>query len=90
LLVAVVVILAVISEMAGVVSVQIGGTRRYDGPMGKSDRAFVFGLLALLLGLGVQCGPWVNIYLAVVGALVAVTIFNRARGALREHKSSAA
>jgi CDP-diacylglycerol--glycerol-3-phosphate 3-phosphatidyltransferase len=46
-------ILAIVSEMTGVVAVQIGATRRYDGPMGKSDRAFVFGLLALLLGLGV-------------------------------------
>ena len=32
-------------EMAGVVAVQIGAERRYDGPMGKSDRAFTFGLL---------------------------------------------
>lgn len=49
----VVVLLAVISEMTGVVAVQIGASRRYDGPMGKSDRAFLFGLLALLGGLGV-------------------------------------
>jgi CDP-diacylglycerol--glycerol-3-phosphate 3-phosphatidyltransferase len=27
----------------------IGGERRYDGPMGKSDRALVFGLLCLLV-----------------------------------------
>ena len=30
--------LAVLSEMTGVVAVQIGASRRYDGPMGKSDR----------------------------------------------------
>ena len=42
---------------AGVVAVQIGAARRYDGPMGKSDRAFVFGSLALLLGMGNQFGP---------------------------------
>ena len=51
-----VVLLAVIGEMTGVVGVQIGASRRYDGPMGKSDRAFVFGALALLLGCGVPRG----------------------------------
>jgi len=82
--VGVVVLLAVLSEMTGVVAVQIGASRRYDGPMGKSDRAFVFGLLALLLGLGVPAGPWVNIALTVVALLAALTVFNRARNALRE------
>ncbi len=33
------VLLAALSEMAGVVAVQVGAERRYDGPMGKSDRA---------------------------------------------------
>lgn len=79
-----IVVLAVISEMTGVVAIQIGATRRYDGPMGKSDRAFVFGALALLLGLGVPAGPWVDWILAIVLLLLIGTIRNRARGALRE------
>ena len=41
----VVIVLAVISEYAGVLGPMVGATRRYDGPMGKSDRAFVFGAL---------------------------------------------
>ena len=48
-----IVLLAATSEMAGVVAALIGATRRYQGPMGKSDRALVFGALGLLLGLGV-------------------------------------
>ncbi len=79
-----IVVLAIVSEMAGVVGVQIGASRRYDGPMGKSDRAFVFGLLALLLGLGVPAGRWINLGLAVVALLTAVTIVNRSRRALAE------
>ena len=78
------VVLALLTEMTGVVSVQIGGTRRYDGPMGKSDRAAVFGLLALLLGLGVNAGLWTTIALMVVCALTVWTIFRRAAGGLRE------
>jgi CDP-diacylglycerol--glycerol-3-phosphate 3-phosphatidyltransferase len=79
-----VVLLAVIGEMAGVVAVQIGASRRYDGPMGKSDRAFVFGALCLLLGLGLPPGSWIDAVLAVVFALLIVTIVNRARSAQRE------
>ncbi len=79
-----VVFFAVLSEMTGVIGVQIGASRRYDGPMGKSDRAVAFSLLALLLGLGVDPGSWTDAYLAIVAALTALTIFNRARGALRE------
>lgn len=83
-LVVVAVVLAVMSEMAGVVAVQIGASRRYDGPMGKSDRAFVFGLIALLLGLGVALGPWLTILLAAVCALLVATLLRRAGNALEE------
>ena len=83
-LVVVVVVLALTSEMAGVVAVQIGASRRYDGPMGKSDRAFVFGLLALLLGFGLEPGFWTTVGLIAVAALLVLTIVNRARRALRE------
>ena len=75
-------ILAIISEMTGVVAIQIGAARRYDGPMGKSDRAFVFDLLALLLGLGVPAGSWLFYAQIAIGALLAATILNRARRAL--------
>lgn len=78
------VFLAVISEMTGVVAVQIGATRRYDGPMGKSDRAFVFGALALALALGLPFGSWQNWVFGAMAVLLMLTIVNRARAALRE------
>jgi CDP-diacylglycerol--glycerol-3-phosphate 3-phosphatidyltransferase len=84
LLVVAVVLLSVFTEMAGVVAVQIGATRRYDGPMGKSDRAFVFGLLAVLLGIGIEPGWWSTVGLMVVAALTIVTTVNRASKALKE------
>ena len=79
-----IVVLAIVSEMTGVVSVQIGATRRYDGPMGKSDRALVFGVLGLLLGLGVTPSLWLTAVLWGMLVLSALTIFNRARRALAE------
>ena len=63
---------------------QIGASRRYDGPLGKSDRAFAFSALAALLGLGVPAGPWVTALLALMTLLLVVTIANRARAALRQ------
>jgi len=78
------VVLSIVSEMTGVVSVQIGGARRYEGPMGKSDRAFAFGLTALLIGCGVSAGNWVHGVMAVVNVLLVVTILNRMRKALQK------
>jgi CDP-diacylglycerol--glycerol-3-phosphate 3-phosphatidyltransferase len=82
-----IVILANFTEMAGVIAIQIGASRRYDGPMGKSDRAFVFGLLALLLGFGIEAGAWMNYALGLVAILTAWTIANRCRKALHEVQS---
>lgn len=79
-----VVMLAMISEMTGVVAVQIGASRRYDGPLGKSDRALAFGLIGAMIGLGVPPGRWITWALSLMGMLLALTILNRARLALRE------
>lgn len=84
LVVILIVILAIISEMTGVIAIQIGAKRRYDGPMGKSDRAFVFGFIGLLMGGGLSAGMWLDILLYGILLLLCITIFNRARGALRE------
>jgi CDP-diacylglycerol---glycerol-3-phosphate 3-phosphatidyltransferase len=80
------VIAAIISEMTGVIAIQIGASRRYDGPMGKSDRAFVFGAIALALGLGMPSGSWLNELFGLVLILTIATIVNRARHALDEIK----
>ena len=48
--IALVIWLSALSEMVGILGQVIGKSRRYDGPMGKSDRAFVFGLLGFLVG----------------------------------------
>ena len=83
-LVAILVSLAIVSEMTGVIAVQIGASRRYDGPMGKSDRAFMFGTCGLLIGCGMQPGPWLAWVYGATIILLVLTIINRARNALRE------
>jgi CDP-diacylglycerol--glycerol-3-phosphate 3-phosphatidyltransferase len=77
-----VVVFALLAEFAGVLAPGIGAARRFDGPMGKSDRAFAFGLLGLLAWAGVA-PVWHNALLAAVLLLSLATVFNRLRQALR-------
>jgi len=71
-------IVGVFSEMAGVVAQTLNGERRYDGPMGKSDRVFVVGFIALLLGFGVEAGLWVDVFFIVGTLLGVLATYNRA------------
>ena len=86
-LVVLVVISGIIGEMAGALGPLLGGMRRYDGPLGKSDRAFAFELLGFLIGVGLTPGMWTTVYLAALLALGALTIVNRARGIVAEARS---
>jgi phosphatidylglycerophosphate synthase len=86
-LVVLVVILAIIGEMAGALGPMLGAARRYDGPLGKSDRAFAFGLLAVLIGIGLTPGSWTTLYLAVLLLLSALTVVNRARSIVASAKA---
>ena len=76
-----VVIGALLAEFAGVLALAVGAARRFDGPMGKSDRAFAFGVLALMVWAG-AAPSWLNGVLALVLALALWTALNRLRRAL--------
>jgi CDP-diacylglycerol--glycerol-3-phosphate 3-phosphatidyltransferase len=77
-------LLAAISEYAGVLGLMVGASRRYDGPMGKSDRAFVFGALGLWIGLAPSLPAWAAYFMPVICATLVVTIVNRVRRGLAE------
>lgn len=79
-----VIVLAGLSEFAGALGLTVGASRRYDGPMGKSDRAFVFGALGLYVALGWPLTGWTAWLMPLLAALVAWTIANRIRRALAE------
>ncbi|BCR22484.1 MULTISPECIES: CDP-alcohol phosphatidyltransferase family protein [Pseudomonadaceae] len=83
-LVVLVVVLAVISEYAGVLGPMVGASRRYDGPMGKSDRAFCFGVLGAGVASGLLPSSWINGLLAVILLLLLATLVNRVRQGLAE------
>jgi len=86
-LVVLVVIAGIIAEMTGALGPMLGGIRQYNGLLGKSDRAFAFGLLAVLIGLGLQPETWTTIYLSALLLLGILTVLNRARSVVRGAKT---
>jgi CDP-diacylglycerol--glycerol-3-phosphate 3-phosphatidyltransferase len=89
-LVVLVVVAGIIAEMTGALGPMVGAKRSYAGPLGKSDRALAFGLLAVLIGIGLAPGLWSTLYLAALLLLSSLTILNRARLIVAEAKGRAA
>ena len=80
----IILLLSWLTEFIGMMGVAIGASRRYDGPMGKSDRAFLFGALGLAAWAYDGLSPvlfWLQPLLAL--ALI-ITCVKRLRGALQE------
>jgi CDP-diacylglycerol--glycerol-3-phosphate 3-phosphatidyltransferase len=82
-LVALAVLLAMLTEFVGVLGPNLGAPRRYDGPMGKSDRAFWYGAFALLVGLMPTAAAYAD-WLWPTALLMLLTVFNRTRAILKE------
>lgn len=73
-----------VSEMAGALGPMVGAPRRFDGPMGKSDRALVFGALGLYSGLGFALPEVAFWLMPAVALLIGCNIV------LRVHRGAAA
>ena len=82
-----VIFLSAVSEMAGALGPMVGAPRQYDGPMGKSDRAFLFGALGLWLGL-VGSLPDAALWIMPAAALaILLNTVNRIRSGVRQARS---
>ncbi len=78
------IVFSIISETAGILGAVVGNGRRYDGPMGKSDRAFVISCLSILLAFRIINEKIVNIIFIIMIILLNYTIFNRIKNCLKE------
>lgn len=78
--------LSIISEMAGVTVRVIGSSRRYDGPMGKSDRAFIVGFISFLIFVHLNIIPYLHFVFYVCSILMLINIYNRITNGLKEVK----
>lgn len=75
---------AVMTEFCGVLAQTINGIRSYAGPLGKSDRAFVFGTWGLALSIWPQLVQWNNVMWGIATLLLVWTVINRCRSVLRD------
>jgi CDP-diacylglycerol--glycerol-3-phosphate 3-phosphatidyltransferase len=78
---------AVLAEFSGVLGSALGASRHYEGPMGKSDRAFVVGALGLatfFFPAVLRAWPWI---FSVAALLTVLTCLNRTARALEELRS---
>jgi len=78
-----IIFLAFMSEFLGVLGQVHGSGRRYDGPMGKSDRAFVFGLIGTIYAVLGQLPSWFSWALYAAAFLLVLTCINRVRMGLK-------
>ncbi|MDC9589943.1 CDP-alcohol phosphatidyltransferase family protein [Xenorhabdus sp. XENO-10] len=82
----VILFLAILTEFIGVLTQTLGASRRYDGPMGKSDRAFVFGAYGLVIALFPSALSWSHYLFPFMIILLLITCYQRVIKALHEVK----
>ena len=76
--------LSALTEFCGVLGQVQGKTRRYDGPLGKSDRAFLFGVLGLVYVFVPTLPDFRYWLLWIVIILLIVTCVKRVKSGLAE------
>lgn len=83
--------LANLSEYAGAMAPLIGQARRYDGPMGKSDRAFCFSVVVIIIMIfpyfsanETMLSYIINTIFAIISLLLCSTLYNRIKNSLAD------
>ena len=76
--------LSALTEFCGVLGQVQGKTRRYDGPFGKSDRAFLFGVLGLVYVFAPTLLDFLYWVAWAMVILLIITCIKRVRSGLAE------
>lgn len=79
-----IIFIATLTEFVGVAAASLGSSRRYDGPMGKSDRAVVFGVLGAWIAIDGILPQWMFWLQPVICALLILTVVKRIRNGMAE------
>ena len=82
-----VIFLATLTEFAGLAGATVGASRRYDGPMGKSDRAVIFGVLGAWIVIDGTLPDWMFWLQPLLCLLLAATTFKRVANGINEAKN---
>lgn len=80
------IILSVINEFCGLIGKVVANDRRYDGPMGKSDRALLLGVYGILSLLHILITTFSGYIFAALCLLLILSSITRLRKALVVHE----
>ena len=78
--------MSLVNEYAGILGKAIVGIRQYDGPMGKSDRAFVIGFLSLVFYFTTKIASYMDSIFIVITFLLVLSTYFRIKKTLN-HKT---
>lgn len=70
-------VLSIINEFAGVLGKVIGNDRRYDGPMGKSDRALLMGVYGVVMFFEINLLNSIEYILWIVNLMLVLSTYIR-------------
>ncbi|MDR3340568.1 MAG: CDP-alcohol phosphatidyltransferase family protein [Candidatus Symbiothrix sp.] len=73
---------SIVNEFAGILGKAVSGQRRYEGPMGKSDRAFVMGVYGLLCFFHIGFRPYSGFIFSFLLLLLLISTFTRVKNTL--------
>ena len=73
---------SIVNEFSGVLAKAVSGQRRYDGPMGKSDRAFLIGLYGLLCFLEINISNYASFIFLTINFLLFISTYLRVKRSL--------
>jgi len=85
--VATVMALTALTEVAGLLGLRLGGSRRLDGPAGKADRSLALGALGGWIAMGAPL-PGADVLLGTFSLLLLITIANRLRAAVAQGETA--
>ena len=76
------IILSIINEFCGLLGKVVGKERRYDGPMGKSDRALILGLYGFIGFFSINISSFQNYIFLILIVLLFISSFIRLKKSL--------
>ena len=82
------ILLSIINEFCGLLAKVISGDRRYDGPMGKSDRAFLIGKICIIYYFTKEITPYINYIIGGSSILMILSSYLRLTKSLINGKNN--
>ena len=82
------ILLSIINEFCGLMAKVISGERRYDGPMGKSDRAFLIGIICIVYYFTNVLVPYMNYIIGGSSILMIFSSYVRLSKSIKNGKNN--